>query len=735
MKHRFFLVTVSALALVACSSQTNSAGENASSNTQVSGEQSAHKEVLVADNAQFEEAVKDAQPGDVIVLANGEWRDFDAVFKGEGTKEAPITLRAETEGGVTLTGQSSLRLGGEYLEVSGLVFENGFTARNEVISFRVDEENLAHNSRVSKTVIKNYSNPDRTQRDTWVAMYGKNNEFDHNHLEGKLNSGPTMIIRLNTEESQENNHFVHHNYFGPRPVLGSNGGETFRIGTSHYSLTNSNSRVEHNYFDRCSGEVEIISNKSGGNTYRNNTFFSSRGTLTLRHGNGTTVENNLFDGNGAPFTGGVRVINARQSIKNNYFKDLTGERFSGGLVVMNGVPNSPINRYHQVDGAAIEGNVFENIVAIELGEGSDTERSAVPINSTFKNNVLLNEKEAPFTLHDDMSGIEFSGNKANQAPPEALSSGFEVSPGLTQEVDASKYGVAKEETGVSWFPKADAGDLFDTGADIVVSPGENAISDALKSAKAGDRLILEAGDYKESKIVDLKIPVTISAKDGVEVNLSFERKNMFVFSKDAALKLEGVSVTGKQAPDNVGNSFITTTSVEGARNHVLVIKKSSFKDFVVNRSFSIVSAAKGTLFKKIKIEDSSFSNISGSVVKLNGETDDYGMYNVETLKVSGSKFSDIQGPALNVYRGGRDESTFGPFVWVKDSEFVNAASSGGPSVLLHGVQVLKIEGNSIEKSEPFKFIITTGKPAPVVEGNSLNGDAAATVLTIEDLRK
>ena len=119
-----------------------------------------------------------------------------------------------------------------------MVFQDGYTARNEVISFRADSKKLAHNSRVTNTVIKNYSNPDRTQRDTWVAMYGKNNEFDHNHLEGKLNSGPTMIIRLNTEESQENNHFVHHNYFGPRPVLGSNGGETFRIGTSHYSLDN-----------------------------------------------------------------------------------------------------------------------------------------------------------------------------------------------------------------------------------------------------------------------------------------------------------------------------------------------------------------------------------------------------------------------------------------------------------------------------------------------------------------
>ena len=33
-------------------------------------------------------------------------------------------------------------------------------------------------------------------------------------------------------------------------VLGSNGGETLRIGTSHYSMFNSNTLVENNYFDR-----------------------------------------------------------------------------------------------------------------------------------------------------------------------------------------------------------------------------------------------------------------------------------------------------------------------------------------------------------------------------------------------------------------------------------------------------------------------------------------------------
>ena len=198
---------------------------------------------------EFEEAIRQAKPGEKIMLANGDWRDFDMVVRGEGTADAPIEVFAETPGQVVLTGNSSLRLGGEHLSVSGLLFRDGYTPRSEVISFRIDSDELANHSRVTDSVIVDFSNPDRKQRDLWVGLYGKNNSFDRNHLEGKLNAGPTLAVRLNTEESQDNNHVIAHNYFGPRPVFGSNGGETFRIGTSHYSLTDSNTLVENNYFD------------------------------------------------------------------------------------------------------------------------------------------------------------------------------------------------------------------------------------------------------------------------------------------------------------------------------------------------------------------------------------------------------------------------------------------------------------------------------------------------------
>ena len=371
--------------------------------------------ILVRDADAFEAAVKNAQPGDRIVLANGVWENAELLFTGTGTAEAPIELTVESEGGVTLEGQSYLRMAGEHLVVRGLVFKNGYTPTSEVISLRRNKENLCNDCRVTECVIDNYNNPERSESDYWVGIYGKRNRFDHNHLSGKRNRGVTLAVRLNTEESRENNHRIDHNYFGPRPIFGSNGGETLRIGTSHYSLTNSNTVVEQNYFDRCNGEHEIISNKSGQNIFRGNTFYECQGTLTMRHGNETVVENNHFFGNGRVNTGGIRIINETQTVRNNYLEGLTGYRFRGALVIMNGVPNSPLNRYFQVVDSKADQNTFINCDHIQLGAGSDEERSAVPVRTTMNNNLFYHDDRSEiFTVYDDMSGISMEGNVLNE---------------------------------------------------------------------------------------------------------------------------------------------------------------------------------------------------------------------------------------------------------------------------------------------------------------------------------
>ena len=231
----------------------------------------------------------------------------------------PIVIRAATPGKVVLSGESRLRLAGSYLQVEGLSFERGHHD-GDVISFRADSKRMARHCRITQCAVRDYNGPDKKQKDTkWVSIYGTQNRFDHCHLTGKTSPGTTLVVWLADEP---NGHQIDHNYFGPRPSLGENGGETIRVGDSNWSQHSSQTLVESNLFERCNGEIEIVSNKSCDNVYRGNTFVECEGALTLRHGNRCTVEGNFFFGNGKKMTGGVRIIGEDHRIVNNYFQRL-----------------------------------------------------------------------------------------------------------------------------------------------------------------------------------------------------------------------------------------------------------------------------------------------------------------------------------------------------------------------------------------------------------------------------
>src|SRR5690606_34409539 len=106
--------------------------------------------------------------------------------------------------------------------------------------------------------------------------------------------------------------------------------------------------------------------KSGGNILRENLVIEAQGAFVLRHGNGNLVERNIFLGKGVADTGGVRVINRDQTVRDNYFEGLAGTSFKSAISVMNGVPNSVVNRYHQVAGARIANNSIIDSARITL---------------------------------------------------------------------------------------------------------------------------------------------------------------------------------------------------------------------------------------------------------------------------------------------------------------------------------------------------------------------------------
>src|ERR1051325_9786794 len=217
------------------------------------------------------------KPGDVVLLRDGNWTDELITFQGRGTEEKPITLRPQTPGKTVLTGKSSIVIEGEYLVVSGLSLRDG-TGTGDGVKLS------GRGCRFTESAIVDGSYK------FFVHMFGASNRIDHCFLAEKTNDNPTLQIEV---EGRPNYHRVDHNHFGHRPPLGRTGGETVRVGYSHQSMTNSGTVVEYNLFERCDGELEIISSKSCENVYRFNTFLDCAGMLTLRHGNRCTVEGNF----------------------------------------------------------------------------------------------------------------------------------------------------------------------------------------------------------------------------------------------------------------------------------------------------------------------------------------------------------------------------------------------------------------------------------------------------------
>lgn len=704
---------------------------------------------FVRNQTEYAHALKGIEAGDIIILANGEWRDFELVITGKGRKDAPITVISEEAGKVFLTGQSSLRIGGEYILVTGLVFRDGYSPRGEVISFRRSKQDQARHSRVTEVVIDGFSKPDRYDSDYWVGMYGSNNRFDHNYLVGKTNKGVTMAVRLDSEESRENGHRIDHNYFGPRPVLGSNGGETLRIGTSHYSMFNSNTLVENNIFDRTDGEVEIISSKSGGNIFRGNVFLRSRGTLTLRHGDNNLVERNVFLGGGKDYTGGIRVINRGQTVRGNYMEGLRGTGFSSALTVMNGVPNSPVNRYVQVQDATITNNTVVDSRRVTLGAGADEERSAAPVDSVFANNLLGGTSGGTFIEVDaDISGINRRDNvliagEAHSAIGDldrAETEMVRAENGLLYPADPALANIGAprdlspiklEDVGPKWYAKPGDGVAFGSSGKVIeVAAEEDALVDAASAAGPGDVLMLAPGEHIANRVIALDRPLTIRgavAEPDQEAVILFTRPALVELGEGGNLQLEDVVIDGKLAPDSVGNSAIRTTTFPIQSNMQIELDRVTVRDLDVNRSFNVLTLGKSALADRVTIRNSAFSNISGTVVSAAAETEDYGQYNVEYLDIVESSFAQVRGPIADVYRGGRDESTFGPFVTIAGNALADVGKTGASdasSILLHGVQTARIERNAFADTAPLRIIHTVGTPVSAVVENSFSGTPA-----------
>ena len=667
--------------------------------------------IKVNDQTSLNAAIKVAVPGDTILMATGDWKNTKLVFENNGTATSPIVINAEVPGKTRLTGNSSLKFAGNYLVITGLWITDGYS-ENAAIEFRKNDKLLANNCRLTNCVIDNFSKPDRFNSDSWIILWGKNNRIDHCTIGDKLNCGTTLIINLNDARDQQNFHSIDSNHFYKHSPLGSNGGETIRVGVSRYSLTASNTIIEHNYFEHCSGEVEIISVKSCYNKINQNTFFECEGGLVLRHGNHNEVSGNLFIGNNKPHTGGIRVINPDHTIENNLMLNCAGVRFRSALGVLNGVPNSQLNRYFQVKDTKINHNSFINCGSIVFGAGKDNERKAAPQNVLFSNNFIFTHSSLIYEDLNNDGGMIYQSNATNKTYYLAvgktlLPNGLTIVP--TKEIEwnglrfdypvGSKIGadltkvafVQKEKTGATWFnPSPEKNRIGNT---INVSANhEKDLQKIITSASVNDTIVLTDTIYKIESAITINKSLCIIASGKAElVNVAEKSLPAFItIENGGSLYIKGISFNSAYQSFGDVESAVASSSKNMVTHYTLKMVSCEFFNFNEN-NYACFKANKSTFADSVVFDKCLFRNMSGSAIDLSSEKEDKGIYNAENVIVRNCIFTNMLSGAINVYRGGNDESTTGPYVTIDHCIFNDVDNrEQGCVIKLLGVQYARV---------------------------------------------
>ncbi len=393
---------------------------------------------VVSTNQELQKVLNKVKAGDSIIWKNGEYKNERILFYSSrnGTEKNPILLCAESAGKVLFYGNSQLFLSGDYLKIEGFKFEGDCTLSDgePVISFSPESSNkydLPNHCRVTNCAILNYSVTEESgKNNNYVAIGGTYNELDHCSFSGKLNKGPTVVVNYfenenyvkGSDQAPSTYHHIHHNYFGYR-TYSSNGGEQIRVGVSGTSGTKGFNLIEYNYFEETKIEAEVISNKSCNNLYRFNTLIGNDGALVLRHGTDCIAYGNYILGNkNNKLSGGIRIVNPRQLVFNNYIENIEGadRSMKASIVVMSGFEGAGINEYYPADKAIIAYNTIVNSTgnAIKLSVGNVSKgKSLVPPKDVlFLGNLVINAPdniETPFKNYDDLATYKLTNNFNN----------------------------------------------------------------------------------------------------------------------------------------------------------------------------------------------------------------------------------------------------------------------------------------------------------------------------------
>ena len=336
------------------------------------------KGIEVSSQLEFDNALKSAIAGDEIIWKSGMYSD---IFMN--VKKDNVTIKAKAVGETIFTGKSRLSVEGSNVKLVGFQFLGGDVGRENVIQ-TTGSDNLFLQINVSGYKSYKY---------LIIKKQSQRVKVSYCNFENRLNLDDQNIVSVIVNKDQPGFHKIEHcsfrNFSGEGKDMGI---EALRIGVSSQKDFSSKTIVEYCYFTQCSGDGEIISNKSTDNVIRYNTFEDNPvSELVLRHGNNAYVYGNFFL-NGK---GGVRIREGKNhAVFNNYFSGLKDRS-----ITVQSTGSSPVNN------VTIAYNTFVETAPVKLG-GPQTDHS--PKKVDIINNVFYKPTTVCLTR---TTGLEFfSGN-------------------------------------------------------------------------------------------------------------------------------------------------------------------------------------------------------------------------------------------------------------------------------------------------------------------------------------
>jgi hypothetical protein len=312
--------------------------------------------------------INNAVAGDVIIVHNGVYTTSASITvnrKGDATN--PIRIVAQTVGGVEITGTHGFNVTSPaaWVEIEGFLFTH-ISGRNQIRSG-------ATHIRFTRNFFE------CTGEGAYLTVAGHDAQVDRNEFRNKSTLGNMIDVRGSGSQIAQRV-WIHHNYFHDFTSPGGNGAETIRFGLSGLSLSNGFGLIEHNLFLRCTGENELISNKSSSNTYRYNTIVDSPGgELTLRHGNDCLVYGNYFRN-----SAGLRIFGDRHQVFSNYLESAIGINIGNGDGEV--ADGAPLTSHDRPDNCVISFNTLVNNTRNYFMQGRTNGLGAT--NTVFANNIL-----------------------------------------------------------------------------------------------------------------------------------------------------------------------------------------------------------------------------------------------------------------------------------------------------------------------------------------------------------